>query len=148
MSTIANLEYQIDCIQGEIRQLQNQKNELDEFYNEAVKAGGEVEQQLQRKQKKADKFQGLICVSTLAAKMADKIADCYGGNNRYQLLSQFENVRQNIFQAIQRLEREIEEKQIRISGLQSQIERIHEEERRRAEEARCAEEARRQEENE
>lgn len=147
MSTIANLEYQINCIQGEIRQLQNQKNELDEFYNEAVKAGGEVEQQLQRKQKKADKFQGLICASTLAAKLADKIADCYGGNNRYQLLSQFENVRQNIFQAIRRIEREIEEKQLRISGLQSQIERIREEERRREEEARRAEEFRRQEEN-
>lgn len=146
MSTITNLEYQIDNLQEEIRQLQSQRSELEAFWNEAMKAGGEVDQQLQRKQRIADKFRGLITFSTFAAKMAEKIADCYGGKNRDQLLSQFESVKQNIHQAIQKIEREIETKRRQISRLQNQIEQIREEERRRAEAARRAEEAKRAEE--
>lgn len=121
MNEITYLQNRINILNGDINELQYQRNGLVGFQIEEANAFETVELQIEVRNKAADKFASLSRVSTFANRLANKISAQYGTGNRRQLTMQYEDICQNISSAIRGIDIEIYAKQQEIIQLQNRI---------------------------
>lgn len=128
MSQIESLEIRGKDLKEQIYKLKEEREGLIEFKQENANAIAEVEMQLQQKCNVADKFFELKTVSTFAERLAEKVAECYGGANGSRLLEAYSSIDDNIAYAIQKIEQEISQKEQEVCAIQLKIEQMGDEE--------------------
>ena len=121
MNEIAQLQNKISILNQEINSLLGEREGLVGFRVENTKALGDIEIQIERRSKMADKFATLKRVSTFANKIAEKISRQYSGSNSGMLVNQYNEIHTNISNAISQVDREIGSKRNEIYQLQNRI---------------------------
>lgn len=119
MNEVLLLQNQIAVLEQEIIELNAERNGLIGFQIENINALDEVEMQVKRRYKVADKFSQLKRVSTFATKLADKYAEHYGQTKGGALVYQYNEIDRNISKAIMQVDIEIKDKKCEIYRLEN-----------------------------